>query len=962
MRGREPEWHTFIHLLRAAGDGLGGTLLVEGEPGTGKSLLLAEAASHASRQGFLPVTGGAEELEEFIPLAPLFMALDEPPAHARRNEELDPRIQLVEQLRVRLKSCTATRPVLVGLDDLQWADPATLAALRTLHWELSSEPVVWLLARCTVTGPPSALSLPGGAPSPSRTSTGSWTPGARSAPGSRKGRNVEAERLFRCLEKQGAVRVELGPLPDDVVAEVAADVLGAVPQPDLLALAAGAGGNPFLLTELLSGMREEGTVEVAGGRARLLSAKAPERVHALVRHLLDGLGRDTRQLVEAAAVLGRSFSPEDAAELVGTPPAALLPAFEEAMDAGILVTTQEALEFRHELVWQAVVAALPPPVRHALHHQIGKILLDRGGSPMRAAGHLIEGTRPGDARTLTGLDQAVIEVLACSPRAAADLAVQAVELSDLSDPGRFARVVTAVEATTEAGRLDEAGRLVRSALARPVSPPAAAELRCALSGILFMGGQAAEAVAEADAALTEPGLSGHLRDRATLALLYGLAGLPGTRRAAKEAEAVLAAAERHGDAVVAGAMVVLAMTRWNSGRLADGLRLAREAVRRAQGGSVAVRRTHPRLALASMLTDIRRLDEAEIVVREAREEVEALGHSAWASTPAVLRARVELVAGRLDDAVAEAQVGLDLAGSLGTHLFSSTAASVLGTVALRRGDLRTAAQHLSADRDRLSRHADATVPARCSMLAAQVAEARDGPVEAMKLVGHLYPELREQCQVLVGDPACAPWLVRVALAAGDRARAELAVTAAENLAGGNPGFRTVRAAATHARGLLEGDAEALGLAAKEGTDAWARASAAEDLGVVLAGSGDHQEAVRSLDEALAGYEETGSARDAARLRRRLRRMGVRHRHWATAERPVSGWASLTDTECAVSLLVTQGWTNRQVADQMFISVHTVAFHLRQIFRKLGIASRVELTRLAVEQGRDLERPGGLDHR
>ncbi|MCW2877378.1 MAG: ATPase-like protein [Sphaerisporangium sp.] len=923
MRGREPEWHTFIQLLRAAEDGQGGTLLVEGEPGTGKSLLLAEAASQASRQGFLQLTGRAEELGQFIPLAPLVMALDEPPACARRTGE-DPRIQLVERLRAHLERCVATRPVLFCLDDLQWADPATLAALRTLQWELTAAPVAWLLARCTVRSPG----------------------------------NDEADRLFGLLEQHGATRTELGALPDDVVTVVAADVLGAVPQPDVLALAATAGGNPFLLTELLAGLSEEGSVEISGGRARLLTTDPPARVHTLVRHLLDGLDRHTRQLVEAAAVLGRSFSPEDAAELVGTAPAALLPAFEEAMDAGILVTTEEALEFRHELVWHAVAAALPPPVRHALHHQIGKLLLDRGGSAMRAAGHLIEGTRQGDARTLTGLDRAVTEVLASSPCAAADLAVQAVALSDLSDPSRFARVVTAIEATTEAGRLEDAGDLVRSALARPVSAPAAAELRCALSGILFMGGQAAEAAVEAEAALAEPSLTGHQRDRATLALLYGLAGLADSKRAAEEAEAILMAADRHGEAVVVGAMVVLASIRWDAGRLADGLRLVREAVERAGGGSVAVRRTHPRLALASMLTDIRRLDEAQVVVGEAREEVESLGHSAWMSGPAVLRARVELVAGRLDDAVAEAQVGLDLAGSLGTHLFSSLAASVLSMVALHRGDLRGAAQHIEADRSRLSRHAATTMPARCAMVAAQVAEARDGPVDAMKLVAHVYPELQEQRWILVGEPTGAPWLVRIALATGDRSSAELAVAAAESLAGDNPGFRTLRTAATHARGLLEGDAEALGLAAKEGADPWSRASAAEDLGVVLAAAGDRQEAVRSLDQALAGYEETGATRDAARLRRRLRRMGVRHRHWATAERPVSGWASLTDTECTVSLLVTQGWTNRQVANQMFISVHTVAFHLRQIFRKLGIGSRVELTRLAVEQGRDLERPEG----
>jgi DNA-binding CsgD family transcriptional regulator len=89
----------------------------------------------------------------------------------------------------------------------------------------------------------------------------------------------------------------------------------------------------------------------------------------------------------------------------------------------------------------------------------------------------------------------------------------------------------------------------------------------------------------------------------------------------------------------------------------------------------------------------------------------------------------------------------------------------------------------------------------------------------------------------------------------------------------------------------------------------------------------------------------------ARVRRRLRRLGVRRRHWAVETRPVTGWFSLTGTECTVSELVSQGLTNQQVADQMFISVRTVAFHLRQVFRKLGISSRVELARIAVGQGR-----------
>lgn len=988
MRGREPEWHTFIHLLRTAEGGQGGTLLVEGEPGSGKTLLLAEAASQASLRGFLPLTGGAEELGEALPLAPLLMALGLP----------DPNVDAgaVERLRARLVGCAATRPVLVALDDLQWADPATLAALRTLNWELAAEPVVWLLARTHTTrgtyeagGAYRGNGAGGGhGAHASRGTPGErGTPGAHCVSGARvageehgtydehglygghgtsggaRGRGVEC--LFGALERHGAARVELGPLPRDVVAEVAADILGAAPVPDLLALAEGAGGDPRLLTAFLSGLRDEGAVEVSGGRARLLWAGVPLRVHALVRHLLDGLDRETRRFVEAAAVLGRSFSPEEAAELVGASPAALLPAVEEAMDTGLLVTTDEELEFRHELVWRAVAATLPPPMRHALHHQIGELLLDRGGTPMRAAEHLIEGTRPGDARVLTGLDHAVGEVLARSPRAAADLAVRAVELSDLADPARFTRVLTAIEATTEAGLLGEATGLANAALAGPLPGRDAAELHRALSGVLFMGGRPAEAVAEAEAALAEPHLSGPARDGATLALLHALAGLPDTRRAEKEADAILAGAGRRphagapSEAVVAEAMVALAVIRWESGRLAEGLRPAGEAVRLAQDGSMAVRRAHPRLALASMLTDLRRLDEAEAVLRDAGAEVEALGHGAWAAGPAVLRARLELILGHPDEAEARAREGCELAAALGTHLYSPLAACVLGTVALRRGDLRTAARHLEADRDRLSRHA-ATPPAGCALVAAQVAEAGDGPAGAMKLVAHLYPDLLEHCSVLVGDPAAAPWLTRVALASGDRGSAGLAVAAAERLADRNPGFRTLRTAAVHARGLLDAQAapddaaRALGRAAGESADPWARASAAEDLGVALTAAGDRREAVRSLDQALAGYEESGSARDSARLRRRLRRLGVRHRHWATADRPVSGWPSLTDTERAVSLLVAQGWTNRQVADQMFISVHTVAFHLRQIFRKLSIGSRVDLTRLTMEHDHDPE--------
>jgi DNA-binding CsgD family transcriptional regulator len=87
----------------------------------------------------------------------------------------------------------------------------------------------------------------------------------------------------------------------------------------------------------------------------------------------------------------------------------------------------------------------------------------------------------------------------------------------------------------------------------------------------------------------------------------------------------------------------------------------------------------------------------------------------------------------------------------------------------------------------------------------------------------------------------------------------------------------------------------------------------------------------------------------ARIRSRLRTLGVRRRHWSYGDRQLSGWGSLTDTERSVAELVAEGLTNRQVAERMFLSPHTVVFHLRQVFRKLEISSRVELTRLAAER-------------
>jgi len=915
IRGREPELRAVLELVRGAAKGRSGALLIEGELGAGKSLLLSYAAAAAQEAGLSVAAAAADELSRFMPMGALLSALGEWTAtladEADRHGQADLPIWLIESLRTRLEKRAAVGPLLVSLDDLQWADPATLHALRTMPCELSSYPLAWILSRHS--------------PEPDN----------------------GAELLFDLLEREGAARISLQPLGDAAVADLLADALGAAPDADLAALAAGAAGNPLLLADLVEGLAEEHAVAVAAGRACLRSAHVPKRIQVRVQDTLDGLDTGTRLLLETAAALGRSFRFEDASMLLGKSPAALLPAVDQALAATVLVATQDQLSFRHELVWQAISTALPLPVRQALHWQIAEMLLARG-SAASAAAHLLICARSGDSAALAGLDRAAVEVLPSSPAIAADLAVRALELTPPGDPKLIPRSLTAAQALTSAGRFAEATDLTCSVLPLPLPAATTARLRCALSSALWMSGHATEALVEAERVLAEPQLPGELRTDAKVGLLHCLIGLRDSSRAGLLAESILAAPEQESVDVVITALVGRAVILWDAGRMSEALTLSADAVRLTADQQPGVRRCNPHLFLASRLVDLRRSDAARSVMRAAHDWAGLLGQPGWSATPATLRARMSLAAGRLEDAEAEAEAELSVATALGSHLPGSGAPAILATVALRRGDLNAAARHTQ------SPQAWSLGPAYAdtwdTVVAAQVEEAKSGPKAAVKMLTDVYAELETHRFLLMCDPACAAWLTRCALAAGEPGKAAAAAAAAGEISRTSPGLGVAAAAAAHADGIVAQDPARLEQAAAEQGDPWSRASAAEDLGELLAAMGSQSDAIARHEQALEGYETAGAARDVARVRRRLRRLGVRRRHWAVETRPSTGWPSLTGTECTVSELVAQGFTNRQVADQMFISVHTVAFHLRQVFRKLGISSRVELARIAAEQG------------
>ena len=162
-----------------------------------------------------------------------------------------------------------------------------------------------------------------------------------------------------------------------------------------------------------------------------------------------------------------------------------------------------------------------------------------------------------------------------------------------------------------------------------------------------------------------------------------------------------------------------------------------------------------------------------------------------------------------------------------------------------------------------------------------------------------------------------------------------------------PRIVSLAAAASHVRGLLEPSAAALAEAAQlfeRAPRPLELATAFEDLGAELTAT-DRESAIDALGRALALYTELGATWDARRVRSRLRELGVRRRLVA-AEADTNGWGAMTAAELAVARLVAEGLTNKEVADQLFVSPHTVNSHLRHVFSKLGITSRVELARVA----------------
>src|SRR5216683_1064297 len=391
LRGRDAEMAAINAALGDARDGRGGVLLVEGGPGLGKSRLLEEALSLAGRASVRAAMGRADIDDNVVPMAPLMSAcfgghaplLDRDDLSALRVLGED-RYWVLLELEALLERAALEHPMLICLDDLQWADAGTVEALRVLPVRLGGVPIIWIAAYRT-----------GQAPAP-------------------------LLRSVAELAEANATRLVLDPLDEDSVGRVIADLMRAQADPALLEIAENAHGIPFLLIELLRGLLEEGLVQVDRAQAVLIKARLPARVGDSMRERLERLPATARRAAIAASVLGRSFRFDDLATMLGTAPATLLEPVEELIRAEILADSGENLSFRHDIIRQAVLDSVPAAARRALDRQAAGVLLAAGAVPLEIATRLAASAGPGDDVAIAMLHEAAQAIAPTDPGMASE--------------------------------------------------------------------------------------------------------------------------------------------------------------------------------------------------------------------------------------------------------------------------------------------------------------------------------------------------------------------------------------------------------------------------------------------------------------------------------------------------------------------------------------------------------------
>jgi DNA-binding CsgD family transcriptional regulator len=897
--GRAPELGEVEGFLATAPAGR--ALVVCGEPGIGKSAVWAAAVDLARSRGFAAWCARPSEVEAQLSFAGLADLLETAgpgvlaglPAPQRNALEVavrraEPGDQPPEPFAISagllgaLRLAAGAGPLLVAVDDLPWLDRASAAALVFAARRLAGEDVRFLVAR-------------------------------------RSGRDSELERV---AEPAGVVRVELRPLSFGAISGLLAARL-ARPLPRRVAqqVFQASGGNPLFALELGRAVAERGLPEIGA------ALPVPEVLGELFGARVGALPPGVRRALLAVA-LSPGLTGQELAAVAG--PLAV----EDGAASGVLVVDGTRVRASHPLLAAAASGQSTAAERRALHAALGAA----AGDPVLRARHLALAASEPDAG-LAG------EVAAAAARAAARGAV-----ADAAELAGHALRLTAADSDEYDGRLLALARYLIHTGENPRATALLTERIGALppgpvrAAAYLLLGEGAELTAEeehlarviADSA-TAPGLRAQALARRVL--IAAAARVERIAEAEQMAVQALATARSAGPDAEREALVALAWARVLRGRGIEDL-LERSAA--VPPGTTDLYRSAldwpagVRLAFRGELAAARGVFQHLLAVAEERGE---------ARSGAVITLQLCEVELRAGDSVAAARAlgELDQWAALEPDAarFRARAEAVLAAVRGDPGDAQVLAARVLQDSWPYTYQWDRLEALRAAGLAALLA--RD-PEQAVISLGAVWEHtLREG----VEDPGVFP-------VAGD-----LAEALAE---AGRPG------AANQVIGRL---AE---LAAAQ-QHPWGLATVTRSAAVVRLAHGYDEAAAAQLAAAAAAYRALGLGFDAARTllvlgraqRRAKKRAAARHSleqaragferlgcpGWAQAAaaeldrvsgRRAAPAGGLTPSEQRVADLVASGLSNKQVAEQLFVSVYTVEAHLSRVYAKLGIRSRTQLAR------------------
>jgi DNA-binding CsgD family transcriptional regulator/tetratricopeptide (TPR) repeat protein len=902
-------------LSRASGAGEGGVLLVLGPPGIGKTAVLDALVDEAEGRGFVVGRSKADEGDQIAPMAQLLLALRagkkpllSDAAFAELTPLRDQPVWLIDRIIGALEERALQAPVLVVVDDVQWADRLTLSCLRIMPARLTGSPVVWLLAARD--GNPSIDTL--------------------------------MEARARDAPRPHVVR--LAPLDDESIEAIAGDRLGTGPSANVRQLLHQAVGNPFLAVSLLDALGDADLTDDGSELPRRLKNGARRRLAPLSETALD--------LAQVGAVLGRPFALRDAAAFLGRPVLAdLRGAVDEAVRERVLQDDSGLLSFTHDLVRQAVYDEIAPSFRNELHRLIVAHLVESGASPLDAVPHVLASATTGDHAAVLLLVRAATSVVSSMPAVAADVILRALALLSESDQmwldvGRTAFSILA-DARRERDALALANRLGRLV----TDPNKYATLQAAAAWPLWSMGRAEEMLSRIDTAWAREGISEPIR-----AELLSLRALGGSR--GDDYEAALTAGRSAlefsrsvgSELAEATASRALAETSMSDGRFADALQYLRDI--RSPAESL---KTIPSQIL--LLQFIDRLDESAALLAHAQELVDR-GAGIRPADVAYARLWQDYTAGNFDDAETEALTILRECDEVHEDTYQVEARLVLERVTQIRGRYDDAERHIALAVEDIA-GGDETRTVLIAAATAWFHESRGDYARALPLVRDV---MHPRCGVRHRWRNLPGWLVvaaRCAVRGGDARLAAEIESLAVGLAERNPEVATIVGSAEHIRGLVRRDVDALRAATgllERSPRRYMFADAEADYGRALLADGRRDAGVAALDRAWDRFHALGAASAAEDVQRALAGTGVRRVRWASRKsKPLTGWDSLTRTEQRVARLIFQGHTNRSAANVLSLSSHTVNSHLRAIFGKLAVNSRIQLMRvlmdrLSTEQG------------